>query len=59
MARFKVCEYCGAALDFGETCDCKREAESQAEKWRSMTKQETTGQIRLLPEIITKERDKT
>ncbi len=23
MARCKVCEYCGANLDFGERCDCR------------------------------------
>ena len=22
MAKCKVCEYCGANLDFGEKCDC-------------------------------------
>lgn len=23
MAKCKVCEYCGASLDFGERCDCE------------------------------------
>ena len=23
MAKCKVCEYCGAYLDFGERCDCR------------------------------------
>ena len=23
MANCKVCEYCGAHLDFGERCDCQ------------------------------------
>lgn len=27
---YRICPYCGAALDPGEICDCKREAESQA-----------------------------
>ena len=22
MAKYRVCEYCGANLDFGEKCDC-------------------------------------
>ena len=25
MAKYKVCEKCGAALDHGESCDCNRE----------------------------------
>ena len=23
--RYKICEYCGSNLDFGETCDCRKE----------------------------------
>ena len=23
MAKCRVCEYCGAHLDFGERCDCR------------------------------------
>ena len=23
MAKYRVCEYCGAHLDFGERCDCQ------------------------------------
>ncbi len=23
MAKCKICEYCGACLDFGERCDCE------------------------------------
>lgn len=30
---FKVCEYCGARLDPGERCDCRRaKAEARPEK---------------------------
>ena len=29
--KFKVCEYCGETLDFGERCEC-REAEAWAEE---------------------------
>lgn len=31
MAMYKVCEYCGANLDFGERCDC-RDCEATTEK---------------------------
>lgn len=24
MAKFEQCKYCGANLDFGETCDCQK-----------------------------------
>lgn len=27
---YRICPYCGAALDPGERCDCRSEAESQA-----------------------------
>ncbi len=26
MAKYRECEHCGAALDFGETCDCREKA---------------------------------
>ena len=29
---YRICPYCGAALDPGERCDCKSEAESQTPK---------------------------
>lgn len=29
MAKYKVCEKCGAALDHGEVCDCERENREQ------------------------------
>lgn len=31
MTAPKICEYCGACLDAGETCDCKESKESKAE----------------------------
>lgn len=30
--RYTVCPYCGAHLDYGEKCDCRREAETQREE---------------------------
>lgn len=64
MARFNTCAFCGATLDPGEHCLCIEETEqkrqAQAQKWQSMTKEEKTGQIRLLADIYnTKERTKT
>ena len=29
MAKYRTCELCGAALDPGEICDCKRERERE------------------------------
>jgi len=52
-----LCEFCGAHLDPGEKCDCKREAEESAKKWQSMTKKDRDGQFRLLPPDKLKERD--
>ena len=51
-----LCEFCGAHLDPGEKCDCKREAEESAKKWQSMTTKDRDGQFRLLPGKL-KERD--
>lgn len=36
MAKYKVCEYCGANLDFGERCDCQnhKSAEHAADSIR-------------------------
>ena len=30
MAKYRVCEHCGAHLDFGERCDCLECRRSQA-----------------------------
>lgn len=30
MAKFRMCEDCGAALDPGERCDCKKDAGAQS-----------------------------
>lgn len=58
MARFQTCAYCGANLDFNESCDCQEEKElkrqAQAAKWRNMTKTESNGQIKFL---LTHERE--
>lgn len=35
---YRICPYCGAALDPGERCDCKSEAESQTPKKRRKKK---------------------
>jgi len=48
MPYFKTCAYCGATLDPNEICDCHREAEAQAEKWRGMTRTERDGQIKII-----------
>ena len=53
-----LCEFCGAHLDPGEKCDCKREAEESAKKWQSMTKKDRDGQLQLLPPDKLKERAK-
>ena len=28
---YTICEYCGAHLDFGETCECRSDAEHDAD----------------------------
>lgn len=33
--KYKVCEYCGAHLDFGEVCDCKKRKSHSADKQMS------------------------
>lgn len=48
MAYFNTCAYCGATLDPGEKCECDQEREALAAKWRSMTKTESSGQIKFL-----------
>lgn len=52
MAYFNTCAYCGATLDPGEHCLCQEEKELKrqalAAKWRSMTKTESSGQIKFL-----------
>lgn len=47
---YRICPYCGAALDPGEICDCKREAESQAHRKKRKKKaapvrQHQNGQV--------------
>ena len=47
---YRICPYCGAALDPGERCDCKSEAESQTSKKRRKKKaapvrQHQNGQV--------------
>ena len=49
---YRICPYCGAALDPGEICDCKRETESQAPKKRHKKKaapvrQHRNGQVEI------------
>lgn len=29
---YKICEFCGCALDVGESCDCKQSLQSKASK---------------------------
>ena len=29
---YKICEYCGCALDVGEKCDCKQSLQSKESK---------------------------
>ncbi len=31
MAKFKICECCGAHLDFGERCDCRESGGASCE----------------------------
>ena len=47
--KFITCPECGAALDFGERCDCRRESEERARKWEQITKTEHGGQIAFMP----------
>lgn len=47
---YRICPYCGAALDPGEVCDCKSEAESQAhgkkrKKKAAPVRQHQSGQV--------------
>ena len=30
---YRICEYCGAALDAGERCDCQDKEESKDERF--------------------------
>lgn len=50
MAYYTLCPNCGARLDPGEKCDCREQAKKNAEKWEKMTKEESGGQLCLLPE---------
>ena len=54
--KFKRCEICGAHLDFSEKCDCQEISARNAAKWEKMTKEESGGQLCLLPET---EKEKT
>ena len=47
---YRICPYCGAALDPGERCDCKSEAESQTigkkrKKKAAPVRQHQNGQV--------------
>lgn len=35
MAKFRTCEKCGASLDHGEVCDCKRGTERQSVAYKA------------------------
>lgn len=50
--KFRTCPECGASLDFGERCDCRRESEERARKWEQLTKTEHGGQIAMLPDRL-------
>ena len=54
---YKRCDECGAYLDFNEKCTCREERHITEQKWKSMTKADRDGQIRLLPNTITTEGD--
>lgn len=49
MAYYNVCSNCGAHLDPGEPCDCKREQEKQSEFFaQRMRANRRTGQYSLI-----------
>lgn len=56
MAYYNICPICGATLDPNEVCLCKQESEERAARWEKMTKEESGGQLCLLPET---EKEKT
>lgn len=44
--QYKVCEKCGAHLDFGERCDCETEEKRRSEKFLNYMKASPkTGQF--------------
>lgn len=53
--KFRTCPECGAALDFGEKCDCRARSEQNAKAWEQITRTEKGGQIVLMPSELTKE----
>ena len=46
--KYKECEYCGAALDFGEKCDCLEESEIKRKRINALLNQESNGQISIV-----------
>ena len=56
MSYYNICPHCGARLDPCEKCDCVERSERNAAKWEKMTKEESGGQLCLLPET---EKEKT
>lgn len=45
--KFKECEHCGAALDFGEKCTCKKEKQKKLNKILSLLSTEEDGQVKI------------
>ena len=45
--KFKECNLCGAALDFGEKCTCKKDKEKKLNKILSLLSTEKGGQVKI------------
>lgn len=51
MSYYNVCEFCGAKLDPGESCDCMERKKIQEESFLEMIASEDNGQM-VIREVI-------
>jgi hypothetical protein len=45
--KFQECEHCGAALDFGEKCNCQEESELKRKQYESLFCIDADGQYKI------------
>ena len=48
---FRTCNYCGAALDPGETCDCQDQKQQRDEQIRKALRMDPWGQMEFKEDI--------
>ena len=52
MAYYRICPHCGAALDPGEHCDCKKKTAPEAANNRSGKVEQKSRKLSYSPAIV-------